>query len=137
MSRYVTVRTQFKDEASLIQALMETGQWSFDQIEIHSSPQHLYGYHGDLRPETANIIVRRKHVGAASNDIGFIKTENGYGAIISQYDQGRYGEQWVGKLKGNYAYHQIKNQAERKGRTVTRTRCPTTGRQRIEISGYR
>jgi len=137
MSRYCTVKTQFKDEAALVDALMETGEWTRQQIEVHQVPQHLFGYRGDQRPETAHVIIRKKHVGSASNDIGFVKDDEGsYAAIISAYDRGRYGEQWVGQLKGNYAFHKVRREQESRGRTVTRERCPG-GRQRVVVTGYR
>ena len=137
MSRYCVVKTMFTDRNALIEALMETGDWLVDQIEIHNIPQHLLGFKGDTRIETAHIIIRRKHVGSASNDIGFIKGKDGnYQAIISAYDSSRYGKEWVGRLKGNYAYHRIRREQESHGRTVSRTRGEN-GRQRVVVTGYR
>jgi hypothetical protein len=138
MSRYCTVKTQFKDGRALVQALMETGNWTEAQIEINNVPQNLFGYKGDMRTEKAHIIIRRLHVGEYSNDIGFVKDEDGcYVAIISSYDKGKYGEAWNKQLKGNYAFHKVRTEQEARGRTVSRTRCPNTGRQRVEITGYR
>jgi hypothetical protein len=137
MSRYCEVQTEFKDQDSLIDALVETGKWTTGQIEIHEVPQHLFGYHGDQREQKAHIIIRRKHVGSASNDIGFVKREDGkYEAIISEYDSGRYGKKWIGSLTGNYAYHRIRREQESRGRSVTRERCPN-GHQRVIVTGYR
>lgn len=55
----------------------------------------LYGYHGDMREERANIRIPRDLVnqwlsGGASNDAGFLKTDEGFSAIISDYDNGRW-----------------------------------------------
>ncbi len=137
MSRYATVKTEFRDEESLVCALKETGEWTEKQIEIHSVPQYLLGYHGDKRKETAHIIIRRKHVGSSSNDIGFIKGEDGnYRAIISAYDSSKYGKEWVGLLTGNYAYHRIRREQEDRGRTVSRTQTKN-GCQRVVVTGYR
>jgi hypothetical protein len=36
-------------------------------VEYHEVAQHLFGYGGDRRPETAEVIIRRQHIGAASN----------------------------------------------------------------------
>lgn len=138
MSRYVTIKTLFKDKTALLTALMETGKWRLSQIEIHTESQHLFGYTGDQRKEKAHIIIRKRHVGSASNDIGFVKTaDETYEAIISEYDSNKYGVKWVGQLKANYAFHKLKLDQEERGRTVTRERCPGTNRQRIEITGYR
>lgn len=137
MSRYCTVETQFNDGDSLLDALIETGGWTRGQIEVHSEPQHLFGWHGDRRKEKAHIIIRRKHVGDSSNDLGFIRNENGnYEAIISDFDSSKYGKKWVGQLKGNYAYHKVRREQEARGRKVSRERCQN-GHQRIMVTGYR
>lgn len=47
----------------------------------------LYGYHGDRRSDTAALVVRRHHIGSASNDLGFARTADGYFPIISEYDK--------------------------------------------------
>lgn len=84
MSKYMTFTSAaFKDRECLLQALQECGYAETEEGEAVS----LYGYHGDRRPETAQIVVRRKFIGAASNDLGFQKTEAGYVPIISEYDQ--------------------------------------------------
>jgi hypothetical protein len=137
MSRYATIKTAFKDEQSLIETLMETGGWSESQIEVHDVPQHLFGYKGDKRQKKANIIIRKQYVGKYSNDLGFIKDEEGnYEAIISDYDSSKYGKEWMGKLKGNYVYHKVHRDMEARGRSVTRELCGN-GLQRITVTGYR
>ncbi len=137
MSLYCEVKTEFKNLEALLYALVETGNWLSNQIESYIEPQSLVGYHGDLRPEKANIIIRRKFIGSASNDIGFIKEENGqYKAIISEYDSRKYNQSWIDKLKANYAYHAIKLDQDRKGRVVKREKLEN-GKQRITIGGYR
>lgn len=137
MSRYCTVRTEFKDGAALVSALIETGSWTAEQIEIHHDPQHLFGYRGKRRTEKAHIIIRRQHVGTSSNDLGFVKKEDGtYEAIISEYDARKYGKLWMGQLTGNYAYHKVRREQESRGRNVSRERL-TNGRQRVVVTGYR
>lgn len=59
------------------------------------SPQHLEGYHGDLRDEKAQVIIPRATVnkylsGGASNDAGFNFIGDGCEAIISDYDKGSW-----------------------------------------------
>ena len=73
-------------------------------IEVHDTPQNLYDYRNTIRPQKANIIIRRQHVGAMSNDMGFIKQEDGtYKAIIDQFSQGiGYGASWLNKLQQTY-----------------------------------
>lgn len=137
MSRYCVVETQFLDGNVLVAALIETGNWTIQQIEIHTDPQNLFGYRGDRREQKAHIIIRRKNVGTSSNDIGFLmNSEGNYEAIISEYDSNRYGQKWVGKLTGNYAYHKVRREQESRGRTVSRERLPS-GRQKVTVTGYR
>jgi hypothetical protein len=134
---YCQVATKFKNEGALIIALMETGEWTKEQIEVHPEAQHLYGFQNDMRKDTAHIIVRKKHIGRASNDIGFRKTESGeYEAIISKYDRRKYNDKWLGQLKGNYAFRTLEQQQKTRGRNVIRERLPG-GKQRITIGGYR
>lgn len=137
MSMFCSIKTQFKNRAALVAALMETSDWTKNQIELHDEPEHLFGVEGKTRQEKAHVIIRRQHVGALSNDIGFRKAESGeYEAIISEYDRSRYNDQWLATLKGNYAFHVIEQQHRMRGRTVSRERLKD-GRQRITVAGYR
>lgn len=137
MSLYCKIETQFKNPEALLCALMETGQWTAEQIEVHNEPQSLMGYRGDIRPEKANVIIRRRNVGMSSNDIGFQRKEDGtFEAIISEFDKSKYNQSWIDKLKANYAFQAIRLQQEKKGRQVSRTKLPD-GKQRVEIKGYR
>jgi len=138
MSRFCTVKTELRDKTALLAALAETGQWAPEWIESHDLPQPLFGYQGDKREEVANIIVRREHIGLASNDLGFVKNPDGtYSSIVSEFDGRRIDKAFMGRLKANYAFHVIKNQQEALGRTVQRTRDQKTGRQSVVVAGYR
>lgn len=113
MSAYAKVETQYKDKECLLAALKEMG---YGEVEVHEQAQHLFGYHGDQRPETAHIIVRRKFVGSAANDLGFVKTPNGtYSAIISQYDSNKHNTKWLDGLKRNYTESVTHKEAKRQG----------------------
>lgn len=105
MSHFTAIKTEIRDVKSLVKALEDLGFQ--DQIEVHEEAQGLYGFQGDLRPETAEVIIRRKYLGAASNDIGFKKQEDGtYEAVISSYDRAyNYSQHWVNKLTQRYGYH--------------------------------
>jgi hypothetical protein len=84
MSKYLTFpEILFKDRRLLVAALAEIG---FADIE-EGEQIPLYGYQGDRRPETAEIVVRRQVIGPASNDLGFTRTAAGYMPIVSEYDQ--------------------------------------------------
>jgi hypothetical protein len=113
MSAYVPLQTEYNDEECLLAALAAQG---YTTVEVHKEAQHLIGYHGDSRPEKANIIVRRHYIGGASNDIGFVKGENGkYTAIISDFDKGKHNEKWLTGLKKVYVDKRISKQARKLG----------------------
>lgn len=137
MSMYCDIKTQFKSREALVAALMEHGNWTRATIEVHDVPQHLVGYKGDVRQQVANVIIRRQFVPGASNDVGFVKQEDGtYQAIISEYDRSKYTDAWLGQLTASYAFHATKREMERRGRRVTRERLPN-GHQRLYVDNYR
>ena len=113
MSHFIVLRTQITDAELLVKALVELG---FTQVEVHQTAQHLYGYRGDVRPQTAEVIIRRTFVGPASNDIGFKRQADGtFDAIISDYDRVRYSQQWLNRLTQRYAYHVARAKLEEQG----------------------
>lgn len=84
MSKYLHFEDiLFKDRRLLLAALADLG---YTQVE-EGEALHLYGYQGDLRPETAQLVVRRRFVGPASNDIGFARSPQGFTPLLSEYDQ--------------------------------------------------
>ena len=88
MSHFVECRTEFKDPQALVAALVECG-FRADQIEVHAESVALYGYQGDVRPQKAHIVIRRQHIGAGANDVGWERQTDGtYRAWISEFDAG-------------------------------------------------
>ena len=84
MSKYLSYPDiVFTDHALLLAALADLGYAVVEEGEALP----LFGYQGDRRPETAAIVVRRRHLGLASNDLGFMHTSRGYTPIVSEYDQ--------------------------------------------------
>ena len=106
MSHYLEIKTRITNQSALVSALCRMG-FTKNQIEVHEKATNLYGYHGDKRAQVANVILRRKNVGASSNDIGFVKTKDGtYEAIISEFDKRKYNDQWLNKVG---TYHGVEN----------------------------
>ena len=102
MSHYTTLDTTIVSTEFLIQALADMG---FADVEVHEAAQPLVGWRGDLRETQAEVIVRRRHLGRSSNDIGFARNAEGrFEALISEFDRGRYDQGWLGKLTQRYAY---------------------------------
>ncbi|MGH3243125.1 MAG: DUF1257 domain-containing protein [Spirillospora sp.] len=103
MSHFTTLATKITDSEALCAALADVG---FGDVEVHDEAQPLYGYRGDRRADVAHVIVRRRHVGRASNDIGFVRGPDGhFVATISEYDRRKYNESWLGRVTARHAYH--------------------------------
>lgn len=133
MSKYKRIVTQFKTPESLRLALMDLGR----PYEIHQKPQHLMGYRGDTRPETAHVIIRRQHVGSKANDFGLLRNADGvYEAIISEYDQSRGGARILQTLKQRYAVHESIRLAKTRGLTLVEETA-ANGVVRLKLRGYR
>lgn len=100
----------------------------YSDVEIHEQAVSLVGYHGDTRPEKANVIVRRNHIGPAANDLGFVKEADGtYSAIVSDYDSHKHGVEWMKGLKRAYTEkrtikHAAKNGLKYLGKEVVKGR---------------
>ena len=101
MSKYLCFTDiVFKDRRLLLAALADLGYPEVDEGEALP----LYGYHGDRRPETAEMVIRRSHVGSLSNDIGFTCTAEGYIPILSAYDERTlHGGRFLVKLRAAYS----------------------------------
>lgn len=125
MSHYTCVKTLIQEQKCLVNTLADMG---FREVESHEKAQHLYGYQGDIRPQTAEVIIRREHVGRLSNDIGFNKNENGvFDAIISEFDRQRYGNEWLNELNRRYAHLTVKAQVLEQGLIIEEERVLDNG----------
>ncbi len=113
VSKYEELRTILSDECHLLEALKELG------FNPETSPDGLglYGYLGDERPEKANIVIRRRQLKSASNDIGFVRDASGvYRALISEYDRGiGFDDAWLGRVAQTYKERQTMAVAKSKG----------------------
>ena len=90
MSEYLKVQTEYRDEALLQQAIQNVATEMGIPVEEYpqNREQHLLGYQGDVRPETAQFIIRRQHLNSLSNDLGWSRQPDGaYRLIISDFDR--------------------------------------------------
>lgn len=134
MSAYTEQTTQITDADILKKCLAEKG-YTEDKIEHHSTAQPLVDFQGhqtkyvDKNGDKAEIIIRRRHVGGAANDIGFKKQADGtYSAIISQFDKHKHNDAWMADLKKRYAEKKIKKTASQHGMTfVKKIETPNGG----------
>ncbi len=119
MSKYLVFPDViFKDRRLLAAALADLG---YTQLE-EGEDLPLFGYRGDRRPETAEIVVRRQFVGSASNDLGFARTEQGYVPVVSEYDQRTLlGGKFLPKLRTAYSEQVVEEVKRRLHGTAYRT----------------
>lgn len=116
MSHYTRAKTRFTDSEVLLRALAAMG---FPEAENHDQVVPLYGYRGDQRTDRANIVIRRVHIGAASNDIGFIRSKSGeFTAIISAFDTKTFNDDWIRLLSVEYAKASVDQFAHQGGWTT-------------------
>lgn len=113
MSKYEELRTVLSEERFLVEALREFGY----SPEVSREGLSLIGYLGDERPERAHIVIRRRQLDSASNDIGFARDANGvYRALISEYDRGiGFNDAWLGRVAQTYKERQTMAVAKSKG----------------------
>ena len=134
MSHFTSIKTQIKDVDSLVKALSDVG---FNQVEVHENAQHLYGYRGDVRPQMAEVIIRRQYIGSASNDIGFKRQENGtFEAIISEYDRIKYSQNWLNSLTQRYGYHMLIATAPSEGFSIEEEETLADGTIRVVVGRW-
>jgi hypothetical protein len=113
MSKYGTLETEIKEQKYLIAALAEMGY----HPEVHPDGAPLIGYEGHERPEQAHVIVRRRELDSASNDIGFAKATDGrYAVQLSEYDQAiGFDQKWLNRIRQLYKEKQTIAAAKSKG----------------------
>lgn len=113
MSKYDSFQTNLTEEAPLVAALEALGY----PVEVHARGAALFGYHGDERPERAEVIIRRQHLNCASNDIGFVRGSNGqFTAILSEYDRSiGFDQKWLNRVHQRYKEQRTLSMARQKG----------------------
>jgi len=133
MSKYKVIATEYTDKAALIAALLAAGI----PYEAHGAPATLYGYQGDPRQEKAHVIVRRAHIGSASNDLGWVWDEaaGAYRAIVSQYDLSCAPTTRIrNQVRQEYAVNKVVKEARKRGLRVERE-TDATGQIRLRLKG--
>jgi hypothetical protein len=119
VSKYLVFQDfAFRDRRLLLAALADLGYAAVEEGEALP----LYGYQGDRRAESAEIIVRRRYLGTASNDLGFARTAAGYVPILSEYDyRVLHGGAFLVKLRTAYSERVVDEVKRRLQGTARRT----------------
>jgi hypothetical protein len=134
MSHYSRFQTQFADPQLLCKALADVG---YETVEQHEQPVQLRGFQGDLRADTANLVVRRGFIGGLSNDIGFIRKEDGlYEAIISDYDKRKHNDTWLQTLTQQYGVHATIQSLTEQGYELDQMLTEPDGSIRLVLNDY-
>ena len=116
MSHFTRLQTKIKEVEPLVAALADVG---YPTVEVHEEAVPLRGWLGDRRQQQAHVVVRRRHVGRLSNDIGFERQADGtFQAWISDYDRHRHDQKWLRRLEARYAYHATRQTLARQGFSV-------------------
>ncbi len=132
MSHFTEIKVDFlqKNEKQFIAGL--EAQFGEGCVEVHEEGAALFGYQGDNRANRAknssdyappcHIIIRRKNVGQASNDVGYRRTEDGsYVAYISDYDKGgNFNAKKQQKVLQEYTAKVSEKQMKSQGYTLKR-----------------
>lgn len=118
VSKYMKIATQFKDEEMFRAALRAVCQERGIEVVEYREPIQLTGYLGDTRDEVAHYIISRKHIGSASNDLGFRREDGEIVAVISEFDTRRGGQVILNHVKREYARRMVTLMARRRGMEV-------------------
>jgi len=131
VSAYRKLKTQFRSKYRLREALVKAGV----EFEEHATERHLIGWHAHERPETATFIVRRKHIGPSSNDLGWSWNGHAFEEIVSEFDSGRAGCTAIRQaVKREYAVLTATEAARAKGYRVARIN-QASGEVQLVVTG--
>lgn len=131
MSHFTCIKTKIIEQEELIGALRDLGYTPEIGRDIR-----LYGYQGDLREDTADVVVRRKELSPSSNDLGFVCADDGtYNAIISEYDA-RALPDLVKKITQRYAERVVLKHVARQGFTMAEREVMKDGSIRLRMERW-
>jgi len=129
MSQYTTIRTEFNDPEILVNVLHEMG---FPVETGHNLD--LYDYLGVKRGK-ADLVIRRKHLGDVSNDLGFRRTGDVYKVVISDYDEAHLKKgNFLRELKQKYNVVKVKKETARQGLKLVREEVRADGTVELVVT---
>lgn len=131
MSHFTVVVTVLRNAGTLLTALQDLG------YEVETGNElPLYGWKGDVREETADLVISRDQLASSSNDIGFARQDDGsYSIIISEYDV-RTLPGFVDKVTSQYAYQTIVEQAAADGFSIMADEQRVDGSRRLLLQRW-
>ncbi len=109
MSNVRRIPTAMTSATHLVAALEQSG---LRDIERVSELAPLISWRGQQLPERAEIIVRRRQIGATADDLGFVRGADGrYEALLSEILLSRFDKRWFSELEKRYAALAASNSA--------------------------
>ncbi|MBT6047646.1 MAG: DUF1257 domain-containing protein [Candidatus Scalindua sp.] len=131
MSEYHQIDIGLKDQECIIKTLEELGY----KPQIHAEAVPLTGFQGDKRKQKAHIVIPRKQVGGASNDVGFELINGEYVLRVSEFDKGKKKLR-PNQLKQLYAKHKVEKTISSKARKykLKSKTVDADGRIRIKVA---
>lgn len=101
MSKLRRIPTSMTSGHHLVLALQAAG---FKEVERTGAPLELISWRGKPIEASAEIVVRRRYIGATADDLGFSRGADGrYEAIVSEILLGRFDRRWFAELEKRYA----------------------------------
>lgn len=96
MARYRRIPTTVRSERDLARALAEMG---LKNVEVHARPEQLRDWIGRPTDVLAEVVVRRKDLGATADDLGFARSPNGtFDLLASDIHLFRFDRKFVAEL---------------------------------------
>jgi len=123
MSKYKNYTSVIKD-VELFKAVLDDLGILYEE----GDNMPLYGYLGKQRQEHADLVIRRRHVSRGANDIGWKHTEDGYVAIVSDFDRGQIEDKTTRqhlilcKAMQEYSRRDVRRRYEEKGYRIVNER---------------
>lgn len=101
MAKLRRIPTSMTSGTRLVAALEQSG---LREIERVPDLAPLISWRGQPLSECAEIIVRRRSIGATADDLGFVRDAEGrYEAIVSEILLSRFDKRWFAELEKRYA----------------------------------
>ena len=96
MPRYRKIPTGVQSDQELARALTDMG---LKNVEVHAQAQPLNDWIGRATDVLAHVIVRREDLGASSDDLGFVRADNGtFDLIVSEIHLFRFDKKFLADL---------------------------------------
>lgn len=122
MSKYLRVKTQFKDEVLFREALEAVCSEMGITYETHETPRTLVGWSGRRERQKAHYSIPRRHMGFG--EMGFRREDDEIAVIVDEYDnrEGKRGREILNGVKREYARRKVTQLARRRGLEVEEIR---------------